>query len=65
MAGPKVTVIGEGICFFEKPILHKMVTSEVMSGGTLALMDIDMTSGYILKILYLEMVQLLLCKAVR
>ena len=35
MSGPKVTVIGAGSYFFGKQVIHKMATSEVMSGGTL------------------------------
>ena len=41
MAGPKVTVIGAGSYFFGKPVIHKMATSEIMAGGTLALVDTD------------------------
>ena len=41
MSGPKVTVIGAGSYFFGKPVIHKMASSEVMRGGTLALVDID------------------------
>ncbi len=41
MAGPKVAVIGAGSYFFGKPIIHKMATSDVMAGGTLALVDTD------------------------
>jgi len=41
MAGPKITVIGAGSFFFGKPAIHKMATSEVMAGGTLALVDTD------------------------
>ncbi|MFB3893064.1 MAG: glycoside hydrolase family 4 [Phycisphaerae bacterium] len=41
MAGPKVTVIGAGSYFFGKPVIHKMATSPVMAGGTLALVDTD------------------------
>jgi len=37
--GPKVTVIGAGSYFFGKPVIHKMATSGVMAGGTLALVD--------------------------
>jgi len=37
--GPKVTVIGAGSYFFGKPVIFKMATSEVMAGGTLALVD--------------------------
>ncbi|MCX7591956.1 MAG: glycoside hydrolase family 4 [Kiritimatiellae bacterium] len=39
MAGPKITVIGAGSYFFGRPVIHKMATSEVMAGGTLALVD--------------------------
>lgn len=39
MQGPKVTVIGAGSFFFGKPVVHKMATSPVMAGGTLALVD--------------------------
>ena len=39
MAGPKVTVIGAGSFFFGRPVIHKMATSKVMAGGTLALVD--------------------------
>jgi alpha-galactosidase len=41
MAGPKITVIGAGSYFFGKPVIHKMATSPIMAGGTLALVDID------------------------
>lgn len=41
MAGPKITVIGAGSYFFGRPVIHKMATSEVMAGGTLALVDTD------------------------
>ena len=41
MDGPKITVIGAGSFFFGKPIIHKMATSPVMAGGTLALVDTD------------------------
>jgi alpha-galactosidase len=41
MAGPKVTVIGAGSFFFGRPIIHKMATSDVLAGGTLALVDTD------------------------
>jgi len=37
--GPKITVIGAGSYFFGKPVIHKMATSPVMAGGTLALVD--------------------------
>ncbi len=39
--GPKITVIGAGSYFFGKQIIYKMATSEVMAGGTLALVDTD------------------------
>ena len=39
MSGPKVTVIGAGSYFFGKPVIHKMATSPIMVGGTLALVD--------------------------
>ncbi len=39
MHGPKITVIGAGSFFFGKPVVHKMATSPVMAGGTLALVD--------------------------
>jgi len=39
MHGPKITVIGAGSFFFGKPVIHKMATSPVMAGGTLALVD--------------------------
>ncbi len=41
MAGPKVAVIGAGSYFFGRPVIHKMATSSVMAGGTLALVDTD------------------------
>ena len=41
MPGPKITVIGAGSFFFGKPVIHKMATSPVMAGGTLALVDTD------------------------
>lgn len=41
MEGPKITVIGAGSYFFGKPVIHKMATSEVMAGGTLAFVDTD------------------------
>ena len=40
MSGPKVTVIGAGSYFFGKEVIHKMALSEIMAGGTLALVDI-------------------------
>lgn len=39
MRGPKITVIGAGSYFFGKPVIHKMATSPIMAGGTLALVD--------------------------
>jgi alpha-galactosidase len=39
MAGPKITVIGAGSYFFGKPVIHKLATSPIMGGGTLALVD--------------------------
>jgi alpha-galactosidase len=41
MKGPKITVIGAGSYFFGKPVIHKMATSAIMAGGTLALVDTD------------------------
>jgi alpha-galactosidase len=41
MNGPKITVIGAGSYFFGKEVIHKMATSPVMAGGTLALVDTD------------------------
>ncbi len=41
MNGPKITVIGAGSYFFGKEVIHKMATSSVMAGGTLALVDTD------------------------
>lgn len=41
MSGPKVTVIGAGSFFFGKEVIRNMATSEVMAGGTLALVDTD------------------------
>jgi len=41
MPGPKITVIGAGSYFFGKPVIHKMASSPVMAGGTLALVDTD------------------------
>lgn len=40
-SGPKITVIGAGSYFFGKCVIHKMATSPVMRGGTLALVDTD------------------------
>ena len=39
MAGPKITVIGAGSYFFGKAIIRKMAGSDVLAGGTLALVD--------------------------
>lgn len=39
MKGPKVAVIGAGSYFFGKPVIWNMVKSEILSGGTLALVD--------------------------
>ena len=39
MTGPKLTVIGAGSYFFGEPVIHKMATSPIMAGGTLALVD--------------------------
>jgi alpha-galactosidase/6-phospho-beta-glucosidase family protein len=39
MSGPKVAVIGAGSYFFGKPVIWNMVKSEVLSGGTLVLVD--------------------------
>ncbi len=39
MRAPKITVIGAGSYFFGRPVIHKMATSEVFTGGTLALVD--------------------------
>jgi len=41
MGGPKITVIGAGSYFFGKEVIHKMATTPVMAGGTLALVDTD------------------------
>ncbi|MCX6993244.1 MAG: glycoside hydrolase family 4 [Kiritimatiellaeota bacterium] len=41
MHGPKITVIGAGSYFFGRPIIKLMATSQVMAGGTLALVDTD------------------------
>jgi alpha-galactosidase len=37
--GPKVTVIGAGSYFFGRCVIHKLATSPVFAGGTLALVD--------------------------
>lgn len=39
MSGPKVAVIGAGSYFFGKPVIWNMIKSEILSGGTLALVD--------------------------
>jgi len=39
MAPGQVAVIGAGSYFFGKPVIHKMATSPIMAGGTLALVD--------------------------
>lgn len=39
MNGPKVAVIGAGSYFFGKPVIWNMIKSEILSGGTLALVD--------------------------
>ena len=41
MASPKVVVIGAGSMFFGRQCIKKMVTSEALRGGTLALVDTD------------------------
>lgn len=41
MPGPKITVLGAGSYFFGKAVIHKMATSQVLAGGTLALVDTD------------------------
>lgn len=41
MPGPKITVIGAGSFFFGRQVIYKMATSEIMAGGTLALVDCD------------------------
>ena len=41
MRGPKVTVIGAGSYFFGKAVIHKIATSKIFDGGTLAFVDID------------------------
>ncbi|MBI4283298.1 MAG: glycoside hydrolase family 4 [Chloroflexi bacterium] len=40
-SGPKVAVIGAGSYFFGKTVIRKIATSEIMDGGTLALVDTD------------------------
>jgi alpha-galactosidase/6-phospho-beta-glucosidase family protein len=39
MKGPKVAVIGAGSYFFGRPVIWNMVKSEILSGGTLVLVD--------------------------
>jgi alpha-galactosidase len=39
MSGLKVAVIGAGSYLFGKPVIHKMATSPIMRGRTLALID--------------------------
>ena len=39
MQSPKIVVIGAGSFFFGRPVIWNMVTSEVLKGGTLALVD--------------------------
>ncbi|MBN1341226.1 MAG: glycoside hydrolase family 4 [Phycisphaerae bacterium] len=39
MRPPKITVIGAASYFFGRPVIHKMATSNVFAGGTLALVD--------------------------
>lgn len=41
MATPKITVIGAGSFFFGRPVIWNMVNSEILRGGTLALVDTD------------------------
>ena len=41
MSGPKIAVIGAGSYFFGKQIIHKLATSPVLAGGTLAMVDTD------------------------
>ncbi|GAG38130.1 unnamed protein product, partial [marine sediment metagenome] len=41
MASPKIVVIGAGSYFFGRPVIYKMTHSEVLRGGTLALVDTD------------------------
>lgn len=44
MTGPKITVIGAGSYFFGKPVICHMATSEIMAGGTLALVDTNVNA---------------------
>ncbi len=39
--GPKIVVIGAGSYFFGKPVIYNMIHSEILRGGTLALVDTD------------------------
>ena len=41
MNGPKLVVVGAGSYFFGRPVIWKMVKSEVLCKGTLALVDTD------------------------
>lgn len=41
MKKPKITVIGAGTYFFGRPVIYKAATSEILDGGTLALVDSD------------------------
>ena len=41
MQKPKVAVIGAGSYFFGRPVIYKMATSNILGGGTLALVDTD------------------------
>jgi alpha-galactosidase len=39
MQSPKIVVIGAGSFFFGRPVIWNMVSSEILKGGTLALVD--------------------------
>ncbi len=41
MQSPKIVVIGAGSHFFGRPVIWNMVNSEILKGGTLALVDTD------------------------
>jgi len=41
MSSPKVVVVGAGSMFFGRQCIWKMVKSEVLRGGTIALVDVD------------------------
>lgn len=41
MKSPKIVVIGAGSYFFARPVIWNMVTSPILKGGTLALVDIQ------------------------